>query len=123
MQWRRHASSIVSGERERFDPPAGERLPLCGALLAGGDGNAAACACKLLAGVVATHGGARVASEGLAPHSHLHPLYVGGGGVGLAGPVFCRYLSARIRGLLDGPFSLTPYLARKIRGTGILRGW
>jgi hypothetical protein len=41
--------------------------------------------------LAATHGGARVASEGLDPHSHLHPIFVGGGGVGLMGPVFCQY--------------------------------
>jgi hypothetical protein len=62
--------------------------------------------------LAAAHGGARVASEGLDPHSHLHPLFVGGGGVGLTGPVFCRYGPARIRGLLDGPFHPHPLSRR-----------
>jgi hypothetical protein len=79
----------VAGSRELFGPAAGERLLLRCALMAGDGGNAVACACELLAGVVAAHDGARVASEGLDPHSHLHPLFVGGGGVGLMGPVFC----------------------------------
>jgi hypothetical protein len=61
-------------------------------------------------------GGARVASEGLAPHLHPHPVFVGGGGVGLTGPVFCRYGLARIRGLLDGGFRPHPLSRRNYKG-------
>jgi hypothetical protein len=61
-------------------------------------------------------GGARVASEGLAPHSHPHPVFVGGGGVGLTSPVFCRYGPARIRGLLDGGFRPHPLSRRNYKG-------
>jgi hypothetical protein len=71
--------------------------------------------------LTAAHGGTRVASEGLDPHSHLHPLLVGGGGVGLTGPVFCRYGPARIRGLLDGPFHPHPLSHRNNTGTSVLR--
>jgi hypothetical protein len=66
--------------------------------------------------LAAAHSGARVASEGLDPHSHLHPLFVGGGGVGLVGPVFCRYGPARIRGQLDGPFCPHPLSHRNNTG-------
>jgi hypothetical protein len=36
--------------------------------------------------LAAAHGGARVASEGLDPHSHLSPVFVGGGEGGVDGP-------------------------------------
>jgi hypothetical protein len=58
--------------------------------------------------LAAAHGGARVASEGFDPHSHLHPISVGGGRVGLTGPVFYRYGPARIQGPLDGGFRPHP---------------
>jgi hypothetical protein len=63
LQWRRHASSSVSGERDRFDAEAGGALLLHRTDMAGG--GAAACGCELLVGVCAGGGGARVASEGL----------------------------------------------------------
>jgi hypothetical protein len=40
----------VSGERDRFDPLAGDAELLRRADMASGGGNAAACACELLAG-------------------------------------------------------------------------
>jgi hypothetical protein len=55
LQWRRHASSTVSG----FDPAAGERLLRRCALMAGGGANAVTCAWELLAGVEIAGGGAR----------------------------------------------------------------
>jgi hypothetical protein len=58
--------------------------------------------------LAAAHGGTRVVNEGLDPHSHLRPVFVGDGGVGLTGPIFCRYGLARIRGLLDGGFRPHP---------------
>jgi hypothetical protein len=66
--------------------------------------------------LAAAHDGARVTSEGLDPHSHLHPLFVGGGGVGLTGPVFRRYGPTRIRGRLDGLFHPHPLSRRNNTG-------
>jgi hypothetical protein len=57
-----------------------------------------------------------VASEGLDPHSHLHPVFVGGDVVGLTGSVFCRYGPARIWGPLDGGFRPHPLSRRNYKG-------
>jgi hypothetical protein len=81
-----------------------------------GGANAGKWRWELLAGVGSGGGGARVASEGLAPYSHPHPVFVGGGGVGLLGPVFCRYGPARIQGLLDGAFRPHPLSRRNYKG-------
>ena len=64
----------------------------------------------------AARGGARVASEGLTPHSHLRPLYVRGDGADFLGPVFRRNGTARIRGLLDGPNRACPVCRRNFTG-------
>jgi hypothetical protein len=52
---------------------------------------------RSVCGEAAAHGGARVASEGLDPHSQQHSVFVGSGGVVLMGAVFGRYGPARIR--------------------------
>ena len=53
LQWRRHASSSVSGDRDRFDPEAGDALQLHLADMASGGANAAACGVEFLAGACA----------------------------------------------------------------------
>ena len=72
--------------------------------------------------VVAAHGGARVASEGFAPHSHHRPVYVVGGGVVLTDPLFRRDGPGRIWGLLDGPNCTGPLSRRNYEGWARFEG-
>ena len=53
LQWRRHASSSVSGDQDRFDPEAGDALMLRRADMVSGGANAAACGVEFLAGACA----------------------------------------------------------------------
>ena len=64
----------------------------------------------------AAHGGARVASEGFAPHSHRQTLYVVGGALVLLDPIYRRDGPGRIRGLLDGPKGTGPLSHRNFDG-------
>jgi hypothetical protein len=50
LQWRHHASSSVSDERDHFDPEAGDALVLRRADMASGGANAEASGAKFLAG-------------------------------------------------------------------------
>ncbi|XP_071679397.1 uncharacterized protein [Lolium perenne] len=78
LQKSRQASSTLSGERDRFDPLAGEAVlrrresmqVAAGGMRCGGATNCS----PEQEEEAAAHGGARVASEGLTPHSHLRPV-------------------------------------------------